>query len=329
MVKTAAVVLQFGIKTKMKTQSFGSSSWVKLLLEAFQRKRSLRICTKFAQMRQVAMWHIFCMRLIYYSPNNFKILPDPYPYQLLNTSVRNCFGMIQSVSTSAQVPSFQSVYLNWSQTKFAASNAGRHGKQSKSNCKTRNRRVSIPIIIIYELHWAHCIGLPQRTSDDFVQTDELQVTSIRILQYILSIWRIHEVLDTLWSYISIFYSRYNFEYPPCVLLLIMSVCPKSVSHVWPDELWHSSTWRSWTSGELAISISTLWPPLSPGSSLPALLGPPETTNMIRGVAMWMPGGNFDANNMQMQHVQKTSSNVTANGGGPLEPSTRWAQSRSP
>ena len=159
MVKTAAVVLQFGIKTKMKTQSFGSSSWVKLLLEAFQRKRSLRICTKFAQMRQVAMWHIFCMRLIYYSPNNFKILPDPYPYQLLNTSVRNCFGMIQSVSTSAQVPSFQSVYLNWSQTKFAASNAGRHGKQSKSNCKTRNRRVSIPYYYYYiwvalsTLHW--------------------------------------------------------------------------------------------------------------------------------------------------------------------------------
>lgn len=162
------------------------------------------------------------------------------------------------------------------------------------------RGIGVLVYLIYELHWAHCIGLPQRTSYDFVQTD-VQVTSIMSVYYsILSIWRIHEVLDTLWSYISIFYSRYNLEYiSSCVLLLIMFVCPKSVSHLWPDELWHSSTWRSWTSGELAISISTLWQPLSPGSSLLALLGPPETTNMIRGIAMWMPGGKFDANNMQM------------------------------
>lgn len=198
------------------------------------------------------MWHIFCMRLIYYSPNNFKILPDPHPDQLLNTSVRNCFGMIQSVSTSAQVPSFQSVYLNSSQTKLAASNAGRHGKQSKRNCKTRNRRVSIPYIwgALSTLHW------PSAKDKRWLRPNWRAPGYIDpYITVLLSIWRIHEVLDTLWSYISIFYSRYNFEYPPCVLLLIMSVCPKSFSHVWPDELWHSSTWRSWTSGELAISTA--------------------------------------------------------------------------
>ena len=238
------------------------------------------------------MWHIFCMRLIYYSPNNFKILPDPYPYQLLNTSVRNCFGMIQSVSTSADVPSFQSVYLNSSQTKLAASNAGRHGKQSKRNCKTRNRRVSIPYIwgALSTLHWP----------------------SAKDKRWLRPNWRAPGYID---PYITVYclsgvFMRCSIRCDPIFLSstvdttssILHAFC--SLSCPFAQNLFHmfdlmnfgipalegAEPQASWPSPQHSLTTTTEPRLFSAGTSW---------ASWNDGIAMWMPGGKFDANNMQI------------------------------
>ncbi len=195
-------------------------------------------------------------------------------------------------------PQLQSVYLNWSLNEVSCI-AGRHGKKSKSNRKTWNRRVSIRYICTE--HTALAFRKGQAMTSSKLTSSRLHrlcpYINCTYAKYCLSVvsmrclLRFHRIclsstVDTTWSILQghehafriVFFHFLDTE------LLIMSFCSKSARHVW--QTWWTLAFqhlKELNLGRVGHLHSTLRPrpQLSPGSALLALLGPPETTNIIR------------------------------------------------